>query len=352
LWLFLAPRASASLTIKATYDSSITTQTNAAAIENALSRAVQNFEDLYTNDVTINLTFYWGPAGPFTNGIALGRSEYSLIFTTYPGIVSALSSHRASAADTNSVASLPAVDPTGSGNRWLVCYAEAKVLGLRSATDPANDGDVGFSTNVSYTFDPNNRIASGKYDLIGVAEHEISEVLGRNTLNLGTNFVPYDLFRFTSNGTRNFNPAATNVYFSVDNGVTALRFYYTNESLGDIQDWKSLTNADSDDAFVPSGRLLPISGVDIMTLDVLGYNGPGLTPPPRPAGTRLSNGNFVLKFAETPGSNFTVLATTNLTMPLTNWTVLGKAIENPPGLFRFTDSPPASIERFYEVRSP
>jgi hypothetical protein len=32
--------------------------------------------------------------------------------------------------------------------------------------------------------------------------------------------------------------------------------------------------------------------------------------------------------------------------------VLGTTIENPPGLFVFTDSPPANIERFYEVRSP
>ena len=349
LCLFLSPRASAALTFNVTYDSSVTIQTNAADIENALSRAVQTFEDLYTNNATINITFYWGPVGPFTSGIGLGRSQFSLMPSTYSTITNALFTHRASEADTNSVASLPASDPIGGP--WFVCFAEAKVLGLRPP-NPANDGSVGFSTNVSYTFDPNNRIAPGKYDLIGVAEHELSEVLGRDTFGLKNDFVPYDLFRFTNNAARNFDPAATNVYFSVDNGLTALRFFYTNASLGDIQDWKSTANPDSYDAFVSSGHLLPISAADIMTLDVLGYNGPGLTPPPRLAGTRMANGNFVLKFVDTPGTNFTVLATTNLTLPRTDWTVLGTAIENPPGLFQFTDSPPASIQRFYDVRSP
>jgi hypothetical protein len=138
----------------------------------------------------------------------------------------------------------------------------------------------------------------------------------------------------------------------VDNGLTALRFFYTNASLGDIQDWKSTANPDSYDAFVSSGHLLPISAVDIQTLDVLGFNGPGLPPVPRLAGTRTANGNFILKFVNTPGTSFTVLTTTNLALHLTNWTVLGTTIENPPGLFQFTDSPPAGIQRFYDMRSP
>jgi len=234
----------------------------------------------------------------------------------------------------------------------LVCYANAKVLGLRSATDPATDGSIGFSTNVTYTFDPNNRIVAGQYDLIGVAEHEISEVLGRATFRLTNDFLPYDLFRFTNGADRSFDPTATNAYFSVDDGATALRFFYTNASLGDIQDWKSTANPDAFDAFLPAGHLLPFSAVDILTLDVIGYNGPGLPPAPRLAGTRMANGDFVLKFVNTPGTGFTVLTTTNLALPRTNWTVLGSAIENPPGLYQFTNSPPASIERFYDVRSP
>jgi len=49
----------------------------------------------------------------------------------------------------------------------------------------------------------------------------------------------------------------------------------------------------------------------------------------------------------------TVLTTTNLLLPLTNWTVLGTVTDNPPGQFQFSD-PQATNHplRFYRVRSP
>jgi hypothetical protein len=49
----------------------------------------------------------------------------------------------------------------------------------------------------------------------------------------------------------------------------------------------------------------------------------------------------------------TVLTTTNLLLPLTNWTVLGTVTDGPPGRFQFTD--PQAMNRpmrFYRVRSP
>ena len=55
----------------------------------------------------------------------------------------------------------------------------------------------------------------------------------------------------------------------------------------------------------------------------------------------------------TSRSKATVLATTNLLLPLTNWTVLGTVTDNPPGQFQFSD-PQATNHplRFYRVRSP
>jgi hypothetical protein len=64
--------------------------------------------------------------------------------------------------------------------------AEAKALGLRSGG--GTDGVVSFDATAPWTFDPTNRAAAGHYDLIGVAEHEISEVPG--TLRR-----PWDLLR-------------------------------------------------------------------------------------------------------------------------------------------------------------
>jgi len=350
LGLLLVARTASALTFNISYDSSVTNLTNAAEVEAAFATAAQLFQDLYTNNATIKLTVYAGPTGPFTDGISLGRSQFILFQFPYTSITNALRTHRASAADTNSVASLPATDPTGGGT-WLVPLAEARVLGLISLGNTNEDGEVGFATNKSYTFDPNNRTVAGKFDFIGVAEHEISEVLGRCTFDLTTAFVPYDLFRFTNNAVRNFDPNATNAYFSVDNGATVLKLFYTNQFMGDIQDWKSSATPDAFDAFTSSGHLSPVSAVDITALDVLGYNGPGV-PAPHLAAANLINGNFQIRFVNTPGVSFTVLATTNLSVPLTNWTVLGTATESPLGQFQFIDISATGPQRFYDVRSP
>jgi hypothetical protein len=67
----------------------------------------------------------------------------------------------------------------------------------------------------------------------------------------------------------------------------------------------------------------------------------------------LSNGSFQLSFTNTPGASFTVLTSTNIALPLTNWTVLGAPIEISPGQFRFVDTLATNrVLSFYAVRSP
>jgi len=69
--------------------------------------------------------------------------------------------------------------------------------------------------------------------------------------------------------------------------------------------------------------------------------------------TLLGNGSFQFDFTNTPGASFSVLASTNVALPLTNWTVLSNVVESPAGQFRFAD-PQATNggQRFYRVRSP
>ena len=48
-----------------------------------------------------------------------------------------------------------------------------------------------------------------------------------------------------------------------------------------------------------------------------------------------------------------MLGTTDLSLPLSNWTVLGALTDNPPGQFQFTDPQATNgALRFYRVRSP
>ena len=75
--------------------------------------------------------------------------------------------------------------------------------------------------------------------------------------------------------------------------------------------------------------------------------------PPRVKGLRLANGNFQISFTNVPGLGFAVLASTNIALSVTNWTVLGTPTEGPVGQYQFTDATaPANQKRFYRVSLP
>lgn len=76
--------------------------------------------------------------------------------------------------------------------------------------------------------------------------------------------------------------------------------------------------------------------------------------PPRLEGLlRLTNGGFRFTFTNTPGATFTVLASTNVALPSTNWTALGSVLENAPGQFHYTEPTTTNaLRRFYQIRWP
>ena len=70
------------------------------------------------------------------------------------------------------------------------------------------------------------------------------------------------------------------------------------------------------------------------------------------AAQALANG-FQFAFTNSVGALFGVLATTNLSLPLSQWTALGGVIEISPGQFQFTDSQATNnLQRFYRAYSP
>jgi hypothetical protein len=69
--------------------------------------------------------------------------------------------------------------------------------------------------------------------------------------------------------------------------------------------------------------------------------------------TRLANGAFQFGFSNTPGASFSALAATNVTLPVSNWSVLGSVTEISSGNYQFTDPQATNnARRFYRVRSP
>lgn len=76
-----------------------------------------------------------------------------------------------------------------------------------------------------------------------------------------------------------------------------------------------------------------------------------VVPPQLTGAQMLGNGEFQFTFTNTPGTTFTVLATTNLALPLMNWVNLGTVSNISPGIYQFTTSLTNSQE-FYEVIWP
>jgi FtsP/CotA-like multicopper oxidase with cupredoxin domain/sugar lactone lactonase YvrE len=80
----------------------------------------------------------------------------------------------------------------------------------------------------------------------------------------------------------------------------------------------------------------------------------GVVPPPILINARMvTNGVFQFGFTNANlNATFTVLSTTNLEVPLANWTVIGAASNISPGVLQFTDLNATNAARFYVVRSP
>ena len=156
------------------------------------------------------------------------------------------------------------------------------------------------------------------------------------------------------NGTVNPSGAATTWYFQ----------YGTTTNYGTYTTTNSLS-ADTNTVGVTS----PLTGLAAGTTyhcQLVAGNGGGnssggdvvlttlaVTPPQLIAPQILGNGSVQFSFTGTPGATFTILGTTDLTLPVGSWTVLGVATENPAGQYNFTDPQATNNSlRFYEVRSP
>lgn len=276
-----SPLPAAALVFDVSFDASVGAAP--AGFESAFQDAINLYQTTYTDPITINIHVGWGEinGNPLNPGnLGQSRTNQPSAFT-YSQVKSALISDAKSAADFQAVSTLGATDPTG-GRAFLMSNAEAKALGLLAGNAAGVDGFVGFNSAASYTFDPNNRAVAGKFDFIGLAEHEIAEVMGRYGMTQNGCAEPLcdspiDLFRYTSPGDFDLNPE-NGSYFSIDSGHTNINTF-NGTGGGDLSDWVGLT-PDSFNHALNAGQEEPFTAGDLTLMDVIGYDVAVAVPEP------------------------------------------------------------------------
>jgi len=277
--------ATSGLTINITWDSSVASAPS--GFTTAVQTAAKYLETQFSDPVTINIDVGYGEVGGNALGSnTLGSSESYLSSVSYASLLNAMTADATTAADASAVASLPSTSPVSGGTFWTTT-AEAKALGLASASSTALDGYIGFSSTLPFTYNDTSGVASGTYDFNGVAIHEMSEVMGRLLLTGSTvggtanSYTPYDLFHYSAAGVRDFS-ASSPGYFSVNGGTTNLAAFNTTSG-GDAGDWASSVTNDAFDAFSNSGVVNAVSAADLTALDVIGWNPSSGTTSPSPS---------------------------------------------------------------------
>lgn len=276
---FAAAAPASAFTITPVYDSSITSLSNASAIETAFNAVANDYSRSFSNPVHVYVNVSWGKVGgqalPST---AVGASINNLYgYFNYSQVKGFLTNaSRSNPSDTSlatAVKYLPGTAPAGPSN-YVVTSAEAKALGLISGYQSSPDGYIGFAGSTSnYSFTPGG-LNANVYDFQSVAAHELAEVLGRiSGVDNGSWRTPLDLFRYSSPAAigYNYNSAA---YFSINGGNTALSYFNNSASGGDRGDWQTTGySSDASDAFIGKGQRKNITAVDLTALDVLGWGG-------------------------------------------------------------------------------
>ena len=170
------------------------------AVVAGFQRAASRWTNLFSNTYTFNLSINYiplssgviGQAGSsqqtntysqYRNAIALGASsidDVAALASLPVGTSLPILINRTSDNPNGANSATPYLDNNGDANNTTIRMntANAKALGLRSATDTGSDAAIAFSSNFAFDFNPDNGIIANQVDFVGVATHEIGHALG------------------------------------------------------------------------------------------------------------------------------------------------------------------------------
>jgi hypothetical protein len=275
--------------IHPTFDSSITNNPNAAAIEAMINRAISIYESLFGDPITIQIRFRYSTTAPNGTPLPAGtvsRSDWVFYAVPWNIYINALRADATTGNDNLASASLP-------GNA-LSTYitpssASGRAVALNTPTAMFANGTVGqggpydgiVTLNSSKPFDFTRPTAANYFDAQRSIEHEVDEVIGIGShLNISGTYSgdlrPQDLFNWSSANHRNITSSGTR-YFSINSGVTNIVSFNQNSS-GDFGDWLSTgcpqPHPYVQNAFGCTGQSSDIAATspEGINLDVIGYD--------------------------------------------------------------------------------
>jgi hypothetical protein len=296
------------LVINPTFDSSITTSSLSNAIQRMIITAIQSYQSLFTDPITVSIYFRYSNLSPLGDPLdsAVAQSAYVVYHVSWASYISSLKADATTLNDASANASLPS---TALSSNIIASGADGRAIGLNTPPAMFSNGVVraggpydGIVTlNSSQPLQFARPIVLSNYDARTATEHEIDEILGLGSHldRMTSDLRPQDLFGWSNYGLRNTSSSGSR-YFSIDGG------------LRDIVDFNQDPNLDFGDWFSPvcpppflyvqyatgcrgvSPNISELSP-EAVALDVIGYN---LTMPAGPTNistrVQVGTGNHVV----------------------------------------------------------
>ena len=274
------------LTIHPTFDSSITGNPNAAAIEAMINRTIAIYESLFSDPITIQIRFRYATTAPDGSHLSQGlvsESDTALYIIPWNTYISALRADARTNNDNVANASLPG---SALSTNMRPGSANGRAVGLNTPPVMFADGTVGrggpydgiVTLNSSKPFQFSRPVNGNSFDAQRITEHEVDEVIGLGS-RIGHNssdLRPQDLFSWSSAGHRNITSSGTR-YFSINGGVTNI-VGFNQDPDGDFGDWLSAPCPQAhpyvQNAFLCTGQSSDIAATspEGINLDVIGYD--------------------------------------------------------------------------------
>jgi len=282
----ITTETTAGLIINPTFDSSITGNPNAAAIEAMINRAISFHEALFSDPVTIQIRFRYSTTGPDGHPLpagAIAQSLFVIYLVPWSIYIDALRADARTSNDSIANASLPGaalspnIKPRSAGGRavGLDTPPAMRADGTLGQGGPY-DGIVTLNSSAPYQF--TRPPSAGNLDAQRSTEHEVDEIIGLGSRlgHNGNDLNPQDLFSWSSPGVRNITSSGAR-YFSVNGGATNIVSFNQNPD-GDFGDWLSTACPQAhpyvQNAFGCAGQYSDIAATspEGVNLDVVGYD--------------------------------------------------------------------------------